>query len=356
MGWEVLVAALLSGEPMVSEFKKQRFQIVDLLEADPAIDNAKFDLAWIHHTPVFNELFVARKTKATTVVFCSLSHFEPLEKVPTCTENLDLLLAHSIENRDSITKELGLDADRIIVFPIAAPSGYWDRPQEFHNEVLTRLAIVSNHPPVEVLRAAEILKEKGLDVLHIGIGGTQLLMSPDLLRNWDAVITVGKTVPYCFALKIPVYCYDRFGGPGWLNANNVDFAGQHNFSGRGFEKKTPELMAQEVFNGYQATLRGLDAFREHAANHHTLGKNLQLLLKHAGMSTPRQSKFAKSAQTLRQHAQYMRLAKTLSVTLSIREAELDARDKEISRIKSTISWRLTAPFRVAYNFVRRAWR
>jgi O-antigen biosynthesis protein len=349
MGWEVLVAALLSGEPMVSEFKKQRFQIVDLLKADPAIDNAKFDLAWIHHTPVFNELFVARKTKATTVVFCSLSHFEPLEKVPTNTENLDLVLAHSIENRGFITRALGLDEDQVIVFPNAVPNIYWGCPKELHDQALMRLAIVSNHPPVEVLRAAEILREKGLDVLHIGMGGTQMLMSPRLLLDWDAVITVGKTVPYCFALRVPVYCYDHFGGPGWLSADNLDLAGQKNFSGRGFARKAPEMIAQEIFDGYQKSLLGLDALRNHAANHHDLGKNLALLLDHPRISATKQSDVTKITQTLGQHAQYMRLARTLSV----REAELSARNKEISRIKSTLSWRLTAPFRAAYNLMRR---
>lgn len=362
MGWEVLVATLLSGEPMASEFKKRRFRVVGLLEPDPAIDNATFDLAWVHHTPVFHELFVARKTKATTVVFCSLSHFEPLEKVPSCTENVDVLLAHSIENRNFITKELGLDENQVVVFPNAAPSSYLGRPKEIHNDVLMRLAVVSNHPPVEVLRAAEILREKGVDVLHIGMGGTPQLMSPDLLLNWDAVITIGKTVPYCFALKVPVYCYDHFGGPGWLSASNVDLARQNNFSGRGFERKTAEAMAQEIISGYQASLVGLDAFRNHAANHHNLRKNLELLLNHSAIPRPRQSDLAKSTQTLRQHLQYMRLARTLSVReAELRELrELSARNKactkEISRIKSTLSWRLTSPFRAAYNLLRGDWR
>ena len=163
-------------------------------------------------------------------------------------------------------------------------------------------------------------------------------------------------MPYCFALKVPVYCYDHFGGPGWLSADNLDLAGQKNFSGRGFARKTSEVIAQEIVNGYQESLLGLDALRNHAANHQDLRKNLALLLDHPRTSTLERSVLGKGAQTLRQHAQYMRLAKTLSITLSDREAELNARDKEISRIKSTLSWRLTAPFRVAYNFVRRNWR
>jgi O-antigen biosynthesis protein len=356
MGWKVLVAALLFGEPMVSEFKKQQFEIVNLLKADPAIDNAQFDLAWIHHTPVFNELFIARKTQATTVVFCSLSHYEPLEQVPLCTENLDLLLAHSTENRSFIINELGLGEDQVIVFPNAVPSIYWGRPKEYHSHVLMRLAIISNHPPVEVLRAAEVLKKKGLKVIHIGQGGTQMLMRPNFLLNCDAVITIGKTIPYCFALKVPVYCYDHFGGPGWLSADNLDLAGEKNFSGRGFARKTPEVIAQEIVDGYQESLRDLNAFRNHAANHRDLRKNLALLLDQPRTPALGRTDFAMSTQTLRLHAQYMRLVKTLSVFRSFREAELDARDKEISRVKSTLSWRLTAPFRAAYNLVRRDWR
>lgn len=350
MGWEVLVAALLPGEPMASEFRKQGFQIVDMLTEDPVISNAKFDLAWIHHTPVFQELLLARKIEATTVIFCSLSHFEPLEAVPSNREHLDLLLAHSVENRNFITKELGLEEDQVIVFPNAVPSVYWDYSKERHPHALMRLAIISNHPPMEVLRTAEILQRNGVEVVHIGIGGTHMLMSPSLLLNWDAVITVGKTVPYCFALKMPVYCYDHFGGPGWLNEDNFELASQNNFSGRGFAKKNPEIIAQEMVNGYQESLLRLDAFRNHAANCHNLGKNLQRLLSRPRISSPKQSALADDIQTLKQHTQYIRLAKTLSV----REAELCARDKEISRVKSTLSWRLTAPFRAAYNFVRSA--
>lgn len=349
MGWDVLVTALLPGEPMASEFRKQGFRIVDMLTEASAISNAKFDLAWIHHTPVFQELFLAQKIEATTVIFCSLSHFEPLEAVPPNRQHLDLLLAHSVENRNFITKELGLAEDQVIVFPNAVPSVYWDRSKEIHSRTLMRLAIISNHPPVEVLRMAEILQADAVQVIHIGTGGNQILMSPSLLLNLDAVITVGKTVPYCFSQKVPVYCYDHFGGPGWLNEDNFELASQNNFSGRGFSKKTPEIIAREIVEGYQESIRRLEAFKTHAANFYNLRENLQLLLGRHRISAPKQSALTDDIQTSKQHAQYIRLAKTLRV----REAELIARDKEISRVKSTLSWRLTAPFRMAYNFLFR---
>lgn len=351
MGWDVWIASFLSGEPMASEFKKLEFQVIDILAADSAISNTKFDLAWIHHTPVFYELFLANKIEATTVVFCSLSPFEPLEAVPAYRENLNLILANSIENRNFITKELGLDRDQVAVFPNAVPHIYWHCFKELHSPVLRKIAIISNHPPLEVLGAATILKGNGVDVTHIGRGGTQMLMSPNHLLNYDAVITIGKTVPYCFALKVPVYCYDHFGGPGWLNEDNFDLASQNNFSGRGFLKKSPETIAHEIVNGYSESFVRLDMYRNHAINHHNLGKNLELLFSQPRTNLPKQINITDSKQIVKQHAQYMRLAKILSGC----EAEISASHKEISRIKSTFSWRLTAPFRVAYNFIRRIW-
>jgi len=348
MGWEIWVAAFLSGEPMASEFEKRKFQILDILTPDSALSNAQFDLAWIHHSPVFYELFMTHKIEAAMVVFCSLSPFEPLEAIPAHRENLDLLLANSIENRNFIAQEFGLNRDQVVVFPNAVPNVYWNYLKEFHSPVLKSIAIVSNHPPPEALAAAAILEGNGVAVTHIGRGGMQMLMAPTHLLNYDAIITIGKTVPYCFALKVPVYCYDHFGGPGWLNEDNFDLANQNNFSGRGFFKKTPEDIAHELAHGYRESIRRLDVYRNHAMNKRNLGKNLELLLSQPRMPMPKQLNITDSKETLTHHAQYMRLAKILRA----REAELGICKKEVSRVKSTLSWHLTSPFRIVYNFVR----
>lgn len=349
MGWEVLVATLLLGEPMASEFEKQGFQIVDLLSEASAIGNAKFDLAWIHHAPVFYELFMAQGIEASMVVFCSLSHFYPLEAVPEYREKFDLLLANSIENGNHITRSLGLNEGQVVVFPNAVPRNYWGRGKESHNTVLKRIAIISNHPPPEELEAAALLKKNGIEVTHIGTGGTQILMNPDLLLNFDLVITIGKTIPYCFALKVPVYCYDHFGGPGWLNEYNLNLASQNNFSGRGFSKKSPETIADEIVKGYQESLSRLNAHLSSAEKSLKLRENLESLFSRPKVSFPKQLNAISTKQILMQHTQYVRLVKVLSD----REAELGGLYKEILRVKSTFSWRLTSPLRAAYNIVRR---
>lgn len=348
MGWEVCVAALLPGAPMLSEFEELGFQIIDLLAARSAISNARFDLVWIHHAPVLYEILI-HGVETATVVFCSLSHFEPLEAVPEHRESVDLLLAHSVENRNHIISTSGLDEDQVLVFPNAVPNNYWIEGKEFHNPLLKRLAVVSNHPPPEVLQAAKILRQRGVEVVHIGAGGIEILISAKLLRSYDAVITIGKTVPYCLALKVSVYCYDHFGGPGWLDESNFDLAGQNNFSGRGFLQKAPETIVLEMIHGYASTLGQLEAHASRAAATLHLRHNLEHLFAQRSGLPIRKLSIPDTASVLKQHAQYIRLVKVLRS----REAELEGLRNEITRVKSTFGWWLGSPFRIVRNFLRR---
>ena len=48
------------------------------------------------------------------------------------------------------------------------------------------------------------------------------ITSAELLDHYDCVISIGKTVQYCLVQGIPVFLYDRFGGPGYLNESNYD--------------------------------------------------------------------------------------------------------------------------------------
>ena len=348
MGWEVCVAALLIGEPMMSEFNKRGLRIVDMLTESSVLSNAKFDLAWVHHSPVLYELLL-RKIEAVTLVFCSLSHFEPLEAVPDCPDSVDLLLAHSIENKNHIVNSTGWSGHQVHVFPNAVPGSYWAHAKAASSPSLKRMAIISNHPPAELLQAAQALRKDGIEVAHIGAGGLQLLVDADFLCRYDTVVSIGKTVPYCLALKIPVYCYDHFGGPGWLHEGNLDLASQNNFSGRGFPQKTAQAIALEITGGYHESLGRLNRHATLAANTFDLRKNLALLLSRPEVSPGKKRADPDTMPALKQHAQYIRLAKLMRD----REAEVEGLRKEISRVKSTLSWRLASPFRVARNFLRR---
>lgn len=132
-------------------------------------------------------------------------------------------------------------------------------PMKFHklhvtkSETLEKLLVVSNHLPDEVRQALIILKDMGITCEHIGQGGRIKLIDPDDISAADAVISIGKTVQYSLVGGCPVYCYDHFGGPGWLSASNFELAEKKNFSGRcSGIKKSAEQIVEELLNGYAA--------------------------------------------------------------------------------------------------------
>jgi hypothetical protein len=77
------------------------------------------------------------------------------------------------------------------------------------------------------------------------------------------VVTIGKTVQYGLACGVPVYVYDKFGGPGYLDRTNFAAAKRCNFSGRCCRRKLePAQIGAEIVEAYndaRAFVDGLSA-------------------------------------------------------------------------------------------------
>ena len=84
---------------------------------------------------------------------------------------------------------------------------------------MKKIAVISNHVPEEVQELADVL-EGQCSVEYIGIQYSPKLVDAKLLKQYDLVITIGRTVQQCFALGVPVYVYDYFGGPGYITDEN----------------------------------------------------------------------------------------------------------------------------------------
>ncbi|MBC8719035.1 hypothetical protein [Ochrobactrum sp. Marseille-Q0166] len=130
-------------------------------------------------------------------------------------------------------------------------------PKKFHklnvakSKSLKKVLVVSNHLPEEVEEALLILKKMGIGIEHLGKGGVSKLVDPEDIYAVDAVISIGKSVQYSLVGGCPVYCYDHFGGPGWLSETNFEAAEKRNFSGRCSRvKKSSEDIAKELLSGY----------------------------------------------------------------------------------------------------------
>ncbi|MBL6456048.1 hypothetical protein JMJ55_11990 [Belnapia sp. T6] len=160
----------------------------------------------------------------------------------------------------------GLPPALIRPFRNAAPARF-HRPPGLPRPALRRLLIVSNHAPEEVLAAAALLRARGITVEHWGAGGDVQgrRLEPAALEDADAVLTIGKTVPYALAMRLPAYVYDHFGGPGWLTEVNFAAAAAANFSGRCCRRRLPpEALAEELLAGF-AEAAALAAARPEAA-------------------------------------------------------------------------------------------
>lgn len=169
----------------------------------------------------------------------------------------------SEESRDALAKDYDFEANRGIaqwIVPNPAPTVYAQISKVgLHSDSPKHIAIISNHVPQELIDASALLKASDIQVDIIGEQGVVREVTPDLISQYDCVFTIGKTVQYCMMSSTPVYVYDRFGGFGYLDAENFEKCAYANFSGRGGITKSSEEIASEIIEGYPQACAYSDA-------------------------------------------------------------------------------------------------
>ncbi|WP_424975538.1 hypothetical protein [Dinoroseobacter sp. S124A] len=212
------------------------------------------DLVYCQHS-VFARLFekpVPKRGAFPVFVFNHLSPYAPLEVPGPHFEKAfgDIILTNSPETRSALVNhDPDLEA-RAEVFPNPAPASF-QRGERPPREALRRLLCVSNHVPTEMRHALRHLEKAGVAVVRVGRKDTPRRISPTDFDGIDAVVSIGKTVQYALAARVPVFCYDRFGGPGWLSHDNFEAAAEANFSGRCMRNpREAEVLAAELLSGF----------------------------------------------------------------------------------------------------------
>lgn len=277
LGFEVVLAAMEVGGLVERELNMTGLCFVDLSVVSLA-DRA-FDLVWISHYVVAYHVLVRDRVSARHCFYSSLSHFEPLETPPLPNMFFSQYLVHSQENFEHFSEHYPHLADRLSIFPNAAPAGYFEVTRHTASPRLRSIGIVSNHAPAEVLELRGLLENSPVTVDLIGLQGTPKRLTPELIGQYDAVISIGKTVQYCLAAGIPVYCYDHFGGPGWIVASHFEAAFAKNFSGRCTPRKiSATQILEEMTTGYEATLAQSQPLRRLALDRFSLKRNLLEIL------------------------------------------------------------------------------
>ncbi len=219
-----------------------------------------FDLVWSQHFVyplLIGDSPPTAGGRRPYFCFVHLGPFEPYEApLPILEEILaDEILANSPTTRDTLTGA-GIPGDRVTILSNAAPAEFQFRRATLHG-TLKRLLVITNHMLPEMRGAVDLLaRESGVHCQHIGLGGLVRRVTPEDIRNADAVMTIGKSAQYALLSAAPVYCYGVFGGPGWLKEQNFDLAEYFNFAGRCCRRKlSGREIALEIIEGYPSAAR-----------------------------------------------------------------------------------------------------
>ena len=207
-------------------------------------------------------------------------------KICTLLKNLtNLILFNSRETFEFQSKYFPNNHEKMRLFQNPAPNKYFVSYEKYIREIssenkkLRNIAIISNHVPKELIEISEGLLESGIITNYIGVD-QQLnrLVTPELLLNYDIIITIGKTVQYCIAIAKSVYVYDYMGGAGFLAENNFATNEFHNFSGRPFGKKTTQEIFNDLLSGYYTNIEYMERLRASFGPTVNLNNNMENIL------------------------------------------------------------------------------
>jgi len=256
---------------------------VNLLKEPASVNPFDYDLAWFQ-TQIAPVMMVDPAAAQREQTLCLFAHLDLKWNLagPGWLEQLlaDRFMYCSREAADAFGAR-GLDPTRAWVFHNAAPACF-QRPGGSPRRSLRRLLIVSNHAPSEVLEAGRILASRGVNVVHWGSGGDLggKRIHPEILDDSDAVLTIGKTVPYALRARLPVYIYDHLGGPGWLTTTNFNSAAYVNFSGRCVRRKlAPEKLSREIEQGFDLGAQAAASRPKQQIAPYRLEDHVQLMVK-----------------------------------------------------------------------------
>lgn len=273
LGFEVAIMTNYYGPPISYDFPEE----VKVFGPDELLDVYDYSHVWIHHNLIPKSLIEAMLVPSASktlpvVAFHHMSPYVPIESplFPAIERNVaDFIYFNSEESMDAHVSILGPNKTAVLGNP--APDSFL-RTAPLGTEDLKKVLLVTNHSPNEVSEAIRILKARGIAVDHFGEGGRPVRITPEVIQNYNLIISIGKTVQYSLIADVPVYCYDHFGGPGYLDAENFAKAKYYNFSGRGFVKKNSKEIATDIITNFATARVGFHKLHKAHKNSFLLSK------------------------------------------------------------------------------------
>ena len=298
----------------------------------------EYDLIWVQHSILPPGLLRRLETDGVgaPLVWHHLSSFMDVE-LPRHAALENQLAAVSMGMSPTTLErlgEFGIPADKLVLFDNPAPDAFAD----YSGPAVTglhKLLVVSNHAPAEVREAMEILTGQGVEVTFLGVDDRPVRITPEVIAGFDAVLTIGKTVPYALSMGIPVYVYDHFGGPGWLDADNLEPAAHDSFSGRKEARQASATrIAGEIVEGFEPALEFVRDQRPVHAERWRLSRRITELLEDARVAgAPRA---ALSPQDARQLSSLIALHRDLYRLLVKQQGEMAELRAQVDAAGNTV--------------------
>lgn len=235
-----------------------------------------YDIVWAYHFPILGYL-ISCKLKYKKIHVGCLSSFVPLEFPPLFYNECSLLSVMSEETKEKLIKNYKIPANKIYVLKNLLPDCFASHTC-FPEKILKKIIVVSNHIPPEIKELPQHMPEIQIDFFGSS-ENTYQKITPEILSQYNVVISIGKTVQYALGMGIPIYNYDYFGGSGYITLQNYKKEEFHNYSGRSFcRKMSAKQIAQELVNNYFGVLSQVPALKEISIKNYLLSTHIDKIM------------------------------------------------------------------------------
>lgn len=240
----------------------------------------EYDIVFAYHFPTI-EFLLKRGLQCKKMVFGSLSGMEMLETFSNFYNNASLLVLMSQKTLEKHNLFYKIPKEKMFVLENCIPDKFVDFKftRELSEAIPERIAVVSNHIPLELWKMKEYLPVNTV-VTYFGNGTESYQeITPQVLAEYDVVVTIGKTVQYAMGLGIPVFEYDHFGGNGYITTENMESEAITNFSGRSTMRKlNAEELAKNLVKCYPKAKRQSNILRKLAIRKFLLSVRIDELM------------------------------------------------------------------------------
>lgn len=273
-GWDVTCYTLVLAYPLQDQFIQAGINVIRFGE-EKLLEN-HYTVLYAQHHIVSDYIWDCTTVTFDKIVVASLGPQAEHEKLPSFSQNADLQVFTSYETLEH--NHLNSPEIPTHVFPNSVERSWFNcAPLRSLPKTPRHIAIITNHVAQE-LKDLKVTAKNILCVDCYGYESCSVEVTPDLITSYDLVISIGRTVPLCFATRIPLYCYDIHGGPGYIDPNAIDCDSYFNFSGRSNPcKRNADELLNDIVTDYESAVHNLDALHQYASKHLDFANNFEKL-------------------------------------------------------------------------------